>query len=31
MKQLAFSSQPHAVTPHKHIVSQFMTICDKLK
>lgn len=31
MKQLAFSNQPYALTLHKHIVSQFMAICDKFK
>ena len=31
MKQLAISNQPQAVTLHRHIVSQFMTICDKFK
>ena len=31
MKQLPISNQPQAVTLHKHIVSQFMTICDKFK
>lgn len=31
MKQLPISNQPQAVTLHKHIVSQLMTICDKFK
>ncbi|MGH2103069.1 hypothetical protein ACRCJN_10010, partial [Aerococcus urinaeequi] len=30
-KQLAISNQLHTVTLHKHIVSQIMIFCDKLK